>query len=353
MISREALKNAAKEYNGDKYSEEFYTYHREVLQNAQDISESVSRAVKHLFLWKLGKVRSKQTPSNTQLKFSDSKGRQHYSIPIPKTHEVVIKKAIEKERLEIAIAFRKEVVSYDNFKCYAGGLTSSTIVLPAFYIHIWRPVEYPILDEKVWKVFCAEKQQPVFRHTKPMSWDDFEAYTIFFKKIVDDTGLDPRTVDRGMWVQGDHLKKRIGNRNIKPIKDKEFTLLDYEKQEIKLNRIQIPSNLLNKACCTVVSNIPFRYRGILISRELIKTTMEILNAEATKTLPQNCRNDVRGRTPDGLDKRIKGSLNTNLRTANIVSDVLKLAGIVEIVQVINPQTNRRVKGTKLLQKWSW
>lgn len=81
--------------------------------------------------------------------------------------------------------------------------------------------------------------------------------------------------------------------------------------------------------------------------------MEILNAEATKTLPQNCRNDVREKTPDGLDKRIKESLNTDLRTANIISDVLKLVGIVEIVQVINPQTGRLVKGTKLLQEWSW
>ena len=81
--------------------------------------------------------------------------------------------------------------------------------------------------------------------------------------------------------------------------------------------------------------------------------MEILNAEATKTLPQNCRNDVREKTPDGLDKRIKESLNTDLRTANIIYDVLKLVGIVEIVQVINPQTGRLVKGTKLLQEWSW
>lgn len=134
---------------------------------------------------KLGKIRSKQTPSSTQLKLSDSKGRQHYSIPIPNTHEGVIKKkAIEKDRLENAIAFRDEAISYEKFKCYAGELTSSTIVLPAFYIHIWRPSKFPILDEKVLKVFCAEKQHPVFRYTKPMSWDDFEAYTSFFKKLL-------------------------------------------------------------------------------------------------------------------------------------------------------------------------
>ncbi|MBN2489132.1 MAG: hypothetical protein JXA98_08895 [Methanosarcinaceae archaeon] len=347
------LKNAANDYNEDKYSEEFYTYHLKILQNAYDINESVSRAVKYLFLWKLGKVRSKQTPSSTQLKFSDSKRRQYYSIPITNTHQGIIKKAIEKERLENAIDFRDEVISYDRFKYCADELTSSTIVLPAFYIHIWRPEKFPILDEKVWKVFRDEKQQRFSRNTKPGSWDDYEAYTYFFKKIVDDTRLDWRTVDRGMWVFGHQLKKRIGNRSIKPVKDKESILLEHKKQEIILNHRQIPSNLLNKACDVIDGDLPYKYRGIMISCELIKTTMEILNAEVTKTLPQNCRNDIRERTPDGLDKRIKERLNTNLRTANIISDVLKSAGIVEIVQVINPHTNRIVKGTKLLQKWNW
>jgi len=42
-----------------------------------------------------------------------------------------------------------------------------------------------------------------------------------------------------------------------------------------------------------------------------------------------------------------------LRTANIISDVLAKAGIVEIVQVENPDTGRIVKGTRLLQGWDW
>jgi len=357
MIDRRILENAARDYNGDKYSEEFYTYHLKVLQYAEDISESVIRAVKYLFFWKLGKVRSKQTPFSSQLRFSDSKGRQYYFIHTTENHSKVIEKALEKERLKTAISFRNGEVAYDKFKFYADELTCSAIVLPTFYIHIWCPIDYPILDEKVWKIFCNEKGQPVFRYTKPRSWGNFEAYTSFFKRLVDDTGLDWRTVDKGLWVLGDRLKEMMDNRSIKPpIKSKKFASLDYEKQEIKLNPTQIPPNLLNKAYYTVgqsVDNVPFRYRGIMITRELIKITMELLNAEPTKTLPQNCRNDVRERTPDGLDRRIKESLNTDLRTANIISDVLKLAGIVKIVPAKNPQTRRIVKGTKLLREWSW
>jgi hypothetical protein len=86
---------------------------------------------------------------------------------------------------------------------------------------------------------------------------------------------------------------------------------------------------------------------------LIKVAIEVLNAEPTKTLPQNSRNDIKEKTPDGLDRRIKEYLNTNLRTANIISDVLEQAGIVQIVRIKNPRTGREVKGTKLLKEWCW
>ncbi|MGG7162446.1 hypothetical protein [Clostridium ihumii] len=99
--------------------------------------------------------------------------------------------------------------------------------------------------------------------------------------------------------------------------------------------------------------IPFKLRGIKISHELIKATIEILNDETTKILPQNSRNAIKEKTPDGLDKRIKEVLNINLRTANIISDVLCDAGIVEIVNVDNPKTGRKVKATRLLEKWYW
>ncbi|MDP4182286.1 MAG: hypothetical protein Q8942_14505 [Bacillota bacterium] len=99
--------------------------------------------------------------------------------------------------------------------------------------------------------------------------------------------------------------------------------------------------------------IPFKERGITVSSELIKATIEILNDETNKTLPQNCRNQTIEKTPYGLDYKIKERLNTNLRTANIISDILHKAGIVTVIDVINPATGRNVKGTKLLQEWCW
>lgn len=100
-------------------------------------------------------------------------------------------------------------------------------------------------------------------------------------------------------------------------------------------------------------NLPFKNRGITITRELILTTVEILNDEHSKILPQNSRNASREKTPDGLDRNIKERLNTDLRTANIISDILKDVGAVEVIDVENPTTGRKVKGTKLLPKWQW
>lgn len=357
MINRKIIEEAANDYNQYKYPEEFYTYHLDVLQNAQGVDKSVSEAVKYLFLWKLGKIRIRQTPSGSRLKFSDSKGNQYYSITLSENHNKIIKKAIEEKRLEIAINFRKGKVRYEEFKPYADELSSSTIVLPAFYIHIWLPNKYPVLDEKVWKVFCNEKGRSVSKYTKPKTWEDFEAYTVFFKEIVKETGLDWRTVDRGLWVLGKRLKKKITcTQNRKFCQRKKTTLLKHCGKETKPNLKPIPINLLNQICYRVnqsVGNIPFKYRGITITQELIKAAVEILNAEPTKMLPQNSRNDVKEKTPDGLDRRIKEYLNTNLRTANIISDVLEQAGIVEIISIMNFQTGRRVKGTKLLKEWCW
>lgn len=356
MITREKLESASRDYNRDKYSEEFYTHHLRVLQNAQGIAESVIRAVEYLFLWKLGKVRSEKTPSSFKLKFSDSKGRRYYRIPTTETHDKVIKKAVEKGILKMGIAFHNGATTYDEIKPDASKITSSTVVLPAFYIHIWRPVEYPIFDEKVWKVFLDPKGKLISLSTKPMSWSDFEAYTSFFRKLVDDTGLDWRIVDQGLWVLGGRLKKRMISHKAKLHQGKKFTSLDYNGREEKLNREPIPLGLMTRVIDTVgrkINKVPFKHRGIMITQELIKTAIELLNAEPAKTLPQNCRNDVRERTPDGLDRRIKESLHTDLRTANIISDVLEKAGIVEVIRVINSQTGRGVKGTRLLVEWNW
>lgn len=114
----------------------------------------------------------------------------------------------------------------------------------------------------------------------------------------------------------------------------------------------IPSEKLEKILIRF-PDLPLKERGIVINAELIKIAIELLNDSPDHILPQNCRNDIMERTPDGLDKRIKGKTGSNLRTANIVSDILRDAGIVEICKMKNFYSDREVKATRLLTEWQW
>lgn len=121
-----------------------------------------------------------------------------------------------------------------------------------------------------------------------------------------------------------------------------------------MDECNIPDELLYDICTRIVDkfgNIPFKHRNIRITKKLIATTLEILNMEANNELPQNCRNLVKEKTPDGLDKRIKVKLNTNLRTGNIISDILKEIGVVEVFKRESTTTGRIIYWTKSNVNW--
>jgi hypothetical protein len=121
--------------------------------------------------------------------------------------------------------------------------------------------------------------------------------------------------------------------------------------------MNISPSMIDKACNLVENaagkTLPFEQGGITINRKLIEVTIETLAEAPDQTLAQNCRNDTCERTPDGLDRRIKEKLNSDTRTANIISDVLALAGIVSVVKVTNPETGRKVKATRLEEEQHW
>ena len=118
----------------------------------------------------------------------------------------------------------------------------------------------------------------------------------------------------------------------------------------------IPDELLRNAISEVETGwgrkLPFYEWGIKIDKILISTTLEILNEAPSKTLPQNSRNAVLERTPDGLDRRLKERLG-NLRRGNIISDVLSKANIVEVFDCEKYLTQRLVKCTRLCKNWRW
>ena len=255
----------------------------------------------------------------------------YYIFGTTESNQNAINKAIEDKRINNALQFSKGLLSLENFSRHAIGITMTSIVLPAFYAHIWKPDKLPIFDEKVWKVYQQSNGTKISSHTKPQTWNDYITYVKFFNRFLCETCLDWRTLDRSLWVLGNNIA-------VENIQSSEAI----SKKEIQKTKIvtniklkSIPSFILDKACnktCNKIGNPPLKERHILITRELVQTTMEILNLEPTKCLPQNCRNDIVERTPDGLDKRIKIKLHSDLRTANIISDMLANVGIVEITK---------------------
>ena len=335
MLDRQSIEEAAQEYPGSKYPEVPYLSGLFIVERAQHPDPALIEAVRSLFEWKLARF-STRAPNR---KASES--------------------AVQEPRLKAGISFRDGAMGFEQFSHIAAQLTSTSIVLPAFYVHIWRPAAYPILDEKVWKVFCRERGLPVAKNTKPRSWVHYEAYRSFFADLVNRTGLDCRTLDRGLWVLGGELKKSLKCRSWPSTRVLGGMPVRQATWERGATKTAILPARLDDACQLLqrsFSPIPFPCRGIKITARLVAAAIEILNSAPNRTLPQNCRQPRKADepdAPDGLDRRIKERLKTHLRTANIISNVLETAGIVELVKAVNPSSGRIVNGTRLRPEWGW
>jgi hypothetical protein len=114
----------------------------------------------------------------------------------------------------------------------------------------------------------------------------------------------------------------------------------------------MPKELLKKLIA-LFERLPYTERGIRITEDLLKTTVEQLNAAEGRTLPQNANKERAENMHDGLDKRIKIARHNDTMTAPIVSDELAKRGVVEINSIKNPATGRQIKATRLLPEWAW
>ncbi len=214
-LSRQKLVKAAGEFDEIKYSKELYHYCLHVIKNASNVNEDLTNAVKYLIYWKLGKISRTPTPKGEPILWTDGFGLNYYVVGTTSSNKNAMNKALTEELLVSGMEFRDNRLSYDEFKFKVETLTKTSIVLPSFYIHIWKPEEYPIVDVKVWRTYKWNKEEIVTKHTKPNSWAHYEEYTTFFRKLVKETELDWRTVDKGLWSIGDEVKKSIREKGAK------------------------------------------------------------------------------------------------------------------------------------------
>lgn len=114
--------------------------------------------------------------------------------------------ALQKRLLESGLQFRDGIISYHEFMQHANQITKISIVLPVYFVHIFKPDEYPILDVKVWRAYLEAINRPISKYSKPMSWKHYEQYRKFFYDVQKQTDLPWRLVDKGLWAMGDLIK---------------------------------------------------------------------------------------------------------------------------------------------------
>lgn len=205
-FTKNDLNRAASFFNEKKYSHEFYHHFLEVVGSAKEVTQELQDAVKYLMYWKLGKVSSKQKPTSEVVVVE---GNTYYLSGTTPQNRLAIEKSIDEDLLEMGLKFRNQEITYEQFKDEVDSITGTSIVLPTFYLHLWLPANFPILDIKVWRTYKWNKGEVVLKHTKPNSWRHYEEYISFFNGLVSDTEDDWRECDKGLWMLGEKLKVGI------------------------------------------------------------------------------------------------------------------------------------------------
>lgn len=230
-------------------------------------------------------------------------------------------------------------------------------VWAVFVLHCVHPNVFPLYDQNVYRAFqLLSADDAVLPNVAPADWAAYSAYRRFFELTVRRIAIDRVTIDRGLWILGRQAKAKTPDNLTAHYSRRVGADIAPSSTGDPVSSVGSDSKAsMGEAAARAVEDkwgpLPFWYRGIRVNRELVEMTLQILGTAPEQTLPQNSRNASRVNTPDGLDRRLKEALNNDTRTANIISDVLASVGIVDIIDVYNPNTGRSVKGTRLRSDW--
>ncbi len=226
MPGRSEILEAIEAYNSNKHSEEFYNIYLSKISKAVEPDEQLETDVRHLFHWFLGKVSTKQKTGSEAVEIG---GVTYYISQAAPSNMESMKKAVEHQNLWAGLAFRNKNLPLENFLNYAGGITKKSIVLPAFYVHIFKPEEYPILNSNVWTVYREELGKSVFINTKPSTWDNYMGYVSSCNYLKNRYNLTLRQIDKGLWVLGERLRsiaRQTKGETPEAYKNEQFNLYD-------------------------------------------------------------------------------------------------------------------------------
>jgi hypothetical protein len=166
--------------------------------------EALRDALIALLHWKDGKARS-FVPGESHAKPNTLK-------PLLALHEAALIEFATLFRLAVEADDKKFVQSTQGLLDALRGMWSS-IVMPAFVLHIARPDRLPIIDQHTVRAFFQLKRDEVVEEPR-ITWRLWQDYIVFFHDaaaaVGHDSGLERRyQVDRALFAYGQSLKRRF------------------------------------------------------------------------------------------------------------------------------------------------
>jgi hypothetical protein len=205
----------ADRFDESKYPRDFYLETLSSISASQE-SEEVGRFVIRLLQWKDGKVQldpnGKTTVNGTDYRVGISKPNTYD----PKVHDSIFFSerfftwAQEVKNLQV---FSSDLLSKVRNQFGLWGKTS--LVIPAFLLHILNPRVFPIFDQYVERARRFLTSRDLNISSGDLRIHDYAEYSLFWVELLSDLGINIETaeyghvkrVDEALWAMGKYLKQ--------------------------------------------------------------------------------------------------------------------------------------------------
>jgi hypothetical protein len=204
----------AARFDDSKYPRDFYLHMLVSLSAAQEV-EQIGQSVIRMLQWKDGKV---QLDPNGEITVNGLRyvvGRTKPNTYDPKLHDKVLFSnpfSVWTQEVKKQCSFSSDLL--DQISRH-GLWPKSSLVIPAFLLHILNPRVFPIFDQHVERTRRFLMRQDLNFSSVGLQIDDYVQYTAFWFELLSDLGLDVTTVeyerikhvDEALWAMGKHLKQ--------------------------------------------------------------------------------------------------------------------------------------------------
>lgn len=197
-------------YDRKKYPLLFYEHFLDQIRSCQN-EDDLFVFMSMLLHWKFGKVKE-GTGETTETVFIDNRRFTWSSI-----NTDFEQYRNDKDFLRHCFEFRDGHINSLEFFKYIKErkrVFGRSLVLHIFVMHILRPEEYPMIDQHVWRTMKVFMTDTKSINRKPETWDDYRAYTAFFKDVFtslqgeNHLRFDRQTIDRAFMAFGKWIKQR-------------------------------------------------------------------------------------------------------------------------------------------------